>query len=60
MCDRHEVKGYEAFIKFIKEFEIKAGKIANVLFSGEKDEEVSLNIFFKITADFSKYQFHFS
>lgn len=36
MAEQHFVKGYEGFIAFIKDFK-PAGKIVNVLFTGEKD-----------------------
>lgn len=43
MTEQHHVKGYEGFIQFIKDFKA-GGKLVNVLFSGEKDSNVSFDI----------------
>lgn len=45
MAEKHHVKGYEAFLQFMKDFKA-ADKVVNVLFSGAKDEKVSLSSIF--------------
>lgn len=40
MAEEHHVKGYDGFVQFMKDFDTK-DKIINILFSGEKDEQVS-------------------
>lgn len=40
MAEKHHVKGYDAFVLFMKDFKA-ADKVVNVLFSGAKDDEVS-------------------
>lgn len=41
MAEQHNVKGYEGFLSFIKDF--KAGeKVVNILFTGEKDSKVNI------------------
>lgn len=42
MAEKHHVKGYESFVQFMKDFKAE-DKIVNVLFSGAKDEKVSLS-----------------
>lgn len=44
MAEQHHVKGFEGFMQFMKDF--KTGdKLINVLFSGQKDDQVSLSCF---------------
>lgn len=42
MAEKHHVKGYDGFVQFMKDFKA-ADKVVNVLFSGAKDEKVSLS-----------------
>lgn len=56
MVEKHNVKGYEGFFDLMKK--LKAGeKVINVLFSGAKDENVSVHQEYRIS--FKKFESSF-